>query len=171
MGRASQFNVAALFILSIVAVLSGPTFAVAISWESALRKGPDWFRTEEGARVVENVLLYQFPSGGWPKNIDMAAPLSDADKRRLAKRREEATIDNGATYTQLHFLARAYDATHDKRVRDAFLKGLDYLFEAQYDNGGWPIFYPLHGGYSNHIHFNDNSVSGVMMLMDDVAKG
>jgi PelA/Pel-15E family pectate lyase len=45
------------------------------------------------------------------------------------------------------------------------------LFEAQYANGGWPIFYPLRGGYNNHIHFNDNSMSGVLLLMDDIARG
>jgi PelA/Pel-15E family pectate lyase len=145
--------------------------AQAISWERAQRADGDWFRSAEGKRVVDNVLLYQFPSGGWAKNIDMAAPLPTAAKRQLAKRRDEATIDNGGTYTQLRFLARAYTATQDQRVRDAFFKGLEYLFEAQYDNGGWPIYFPLRGGYDNHIHFNDNSVSGVLMLMDDVARG
>jgi PelA/Pel-15E family pectate lyase len=143
----------------------------AITWGQAQRKDADWLRSIEGRRVIENVLLYQSTSGGWPKNIDMADPLSEAAKRRLAARRAEpGTIDNGATYTQLRFLARAFSATRDERVRAAFEKGLDYLFEAQYDNGGWPIYFPLRGGYENHIHFNDNSVSGVLMLMDDVAK-
>jgi PelA/Pel-15E family pectate lyase len=156
---------------ALAAAFIGTPAACGISWESAQRKGADWFRSEDGRRVVENVLLYQFPSGGWPKNIDMAAPLSDSARRRLSQRREDATIDNGGTYTQLRFLARGYQATRDEQVRDAFLKGLDYLLKAQYDNGGWPIYYPLRGGYDNHIHFNDNSVSGVMMLMDDVARG
>jgi PelA/Pel-15E family pectate lyase len=142
----------------------------AISWDRAQRQQADWFATDECRRVVDNVLLYQFPSGGWPKNIDMAAPLSAAAKRRLAQRREEATIDNGGTYSQLRFLGRAFEATQDERVRTAFLKGLDYLFEAQYANGGWPIYYPLRGGYDNHIHFNDNSVSGVLMLMHEIAR-
>jgi PelA/Pel-15E family pectate lyase len=101
----------------------------------------------------------------------MAAPLSDAAKRRLAAQRAvPGTIDNGATYTQLRFLARAYAATGEVRIREAFNKGLDYLFEGQYANGGWPIYFPLRGGYEDHIHFNDNSVSGVLMLMDDVAR-
>jgi PelA/Pel-15E family pectate lyase len=144
----------------------------AITWGQAQRRGSDWLRSVEGRRVIENVLLYQSTSGGWSKNIDMAEPLSDAAKRRLARRRAEpGTIDNGATYTQLRFLARAFAATGDQRVRDAFEKGLDYLFAAQYDHGGWPIYFPLRGGYENHIHFNDDSVSGVLALMEDVAKG
>jgi PelA/Pel-15E family pectate lyase len=161
----------ALVLFTLVAAIGSSAIAdaQAISWQRAQRQGTEWFTTKEGRRVVDNVLLYQFPSGGWPKNIDMAAPLSASQKRNLSRRREEATIDNGGTYTQLRFLARVYEATHDERVRDAFSKGLDYLFAAQYDNGGWPIYYPLRGGYDNHIHFNDNSVSGVLMLLDDVA--
>ena len=159
-----------LFPASIAAQLA-PSSAHGVSWERAQKQGPEWFQSAEGRQVVGNVLLYQFPSGGWPKNIDMAKPLTDSDEQRLAKRRDGATIDNGATYSQLRFLANAYAATRDERVRDAFFKGLDYLLDAQFGNGGWPIHYPLRGGYSNHIHFNDNSVSGVLKLMDDVADG
>jgi PelA/Pel-15E family pectate lyase len=145
---------------------------LAITWSRAQRQSEEWFRSDEGQQVVENVLLYQFPSGGWPKNIDMAEPLSEAEKRRLAnRRRDESTIDNGGTYTQLRFLARAYSAEQDERVREAFLKGLDYLLDAQYENGGWPMFHPPREGYTSHIDFNDNAMSGAMMLMDDVAAG
>jgi PelA/Pel-15E family pectate lyase len=121
--------------------------------------------------VVENVLLYQFPSGGWPKNVDMARPLNAGARKQLGRRRDESTIDNRATYSQLRFLARAYSATQDQRVHNAFTKGLDYLFAAQYENGGWPIYFPLREGYNAHIHFNDNSVSGVLELLSDVAAG
>jgi Pectic acid lyase len=159
------------FVFFLFASCAVATNAHGITWDDAQRKNPQWFTTQEGQRVVENVLLYQLPSGGWPKNIDMAAPLSAHDIRQLSGRREKATIDNGATYSQLRFLANAFQATRDEQVREAFLKGLDFLFEAQYDNGGWPIYYPLRGGYDNHIHFNDNSVSGVLMLMDDVDRG
>jgi PelA/Pel-15E family pectate lyase len=161
-----------LLIYGSIALASLACRAEAINWNGAQRQQAHWFTTEEGRQVVENVLLYQFPSGGWPKNTDMARPLSDAAKQRLAeRRRDEATIDNGATYTQLRFLARAHSATKDERVREAFLKGVDWLLDAQYDNGGWPMFHPPRKGYYTHIDFNDNAHSGVMMLMDDVAKG
>ena len=164
-----------LVLLPFSTALSIATTAHAIRWERAQRQSPEWFRSAEGKQVVENVLLMQYPCGGWEKNIertmDMAAPLSESTKQRSARRPDQATIDNGATYTQLRFLARAYAATQDERVRDAFNKGLDYLFAAQYDNGGWPLFYPLRKGYYTHIHFNDNSVSGVLNLLRDVAGG
>jgi PelA/Pel-15E family pectate lyase len=170
MSRPAKLPAVSRFAVAVAAFLS-PTFAYGISWNQAQRQRADWFNTDEGGQVVENVLLYQFPSGGWPKNTDMARPLSAAAKKRLAERRDEATIDNGGTYTQLRFLARAHSATGDERIRTALLKGLDWLLDAQYENGGWPMFHPPRKGYYTHIDFNDNAQSGVMMLMDDVANG
>jgi PelA/Pel-15E family pectate lyase len=48
---------------------------------------------------------------------------------------------------------------------------LDYLFKAQYPNGGWPQFYPDLSGYYKHITFNDDAMIGVMKLLRDVAAG
>lgn len=149
--------------------------AQAIRWEQAQREDAAWFRTDEGKQVVENVLAMQYPCGGWDKNLertmDMAKPLPEETRQKLGRREDRATIDNGGTYTQLRFLARAFAATRDEQVRDAFLKGIDYLFAAQYANGGWPMYYPLRKGYYTHIHFNDNSVVGVLKLLRDVADG
>ena len=95
---------AMLRVLCFVAATSSfVTSAHGITWNRAQGQGAEWFRTDEGKHVVDNVLLYQFPSGGWPKNIDMARPLSDADKKRLAKRRRDETqIDDpaGRPYVQ-----------------------------------------------------------------------
>lgn len=156
---------------ALMATLGVVSIAQAITWDRAQRQDADWFHSAEGRQVVDNVLLYQFPSGGWPKNTDLAKLLSEDDKRRLVRRRDEATIDNGGTHTQLRFLARAYAATREQRVADSFMKGLDYLLTAQYGNGGWPMFFPVREGYYSHIDFNDNAMSGVMMLMADVADG
>jgi PelA/Pel-15E family pectate lyase len=164
-----------VILLSFFTCMFASDAAHAIRWERAQRQSDDWFRTEEGKSVVENVLAMQYPCGGWEKNVertmDMAEPLSKAAKRRFARRENRGTIDNGATYTQLAFLAHAYSSTGDPRALKAFNKGIDYLLAAQYDNGGWPMYYPLRKGYYTHIHFNDNSVAGVMRLMRDVAAG
>jgi len=81
----------------------------------------------------------------------------------------DSTIDNGATFTQLSFLARVVTAQHLERHRESFLKGLDYLLQAQYPNGGWPQFYPDLTGYYKHITYNDDAMIGVMKLLRDVA--
>jgi PelA/Pel-15E family pectate lyase len=51
------------------------------------------------------------------------------------------------------------------------LRGLDYLFAAQHENGGWPMVFPLKGGYYDHITFNDGSMVGVIRLLRDTARG
>ncbi|HKR10634.1 MAG TPA: pectate lyase [Pyrinomonadaceae bacterium] len=142
-----------------------------IAWNDAQDKPQEWYGTVEALRIADNLLLYQRNSGGWPKNIDMAKPLNDNDRRTLAaqKKKIDSTIDNGATYTQLSFLARVYTAQQHERHRESFLKGLDYLLKAQYANGGWPQFYPDLSGYYKHITFNDNAMIGVMKLLRDVA--
>jgi PelA/Pel-15E family pectate lyase len=127
---------------------------------------------DEVIRVADNLLLYQRNSGGWPKNIDMARVLveSEKDKLRLLKTRTDSTLDNGATHTQMRQLAKTYNATKIERFKDAFLQAVDYLLAAQYPNGGWPQFYPLRGGYSDHITFNDGAMIGAMSVLRDIAE-
>jgi PelA/Pel-15E family pectate lyase len=139
---------------------------------NALRQKPEWYGSDEGVRIADNLLLYQRETGGWPKNIDMARVLTEGDKTALVKQKREvdSTIDNGSTYTQLAFLARVYTAKKLLRHQEAFFKGLDYLLKAQYDNGGWPQYYPVRPGYYAHITYNDDAMIGVMRLLRDIAE-
>lgn len=142
-------------------------------WQELMVHDSEWFASDEAQRIAERVLLCQRASGGWPKNIDLKKPLNAARRRELEESLNEplSTIDNGATYTQMHFLAKVYRETGDQRCVLAFLKGLDYLLEAQYPNGGWPQYYPLRNGYYSHVTFNDEAMIGVMRLMRDVVQG
>ena len=142
-----------------------------IAWNDAQNRPQEWYGSAEALRIADLVLLYQRNSGGWPKNIDMGKPVSEEDRVKLAaqKKDTDSTIDNGATFTQLSYLARVYTAAHQERHRDSFLKGLDYLLKAQYPNGGWPQFYPDLSGYYKHITFNDDAMMGVMKLLRDIA--
>jgi len=142
-----------------------------IAWNDAQNKPAEWYASAEALRIADNLILYQRESGGWPKNIDMAKLFDEKDRARLLaqKKNNDSTIDNGATFTQLSFLARVYTAQPHDRHRESFLKGFDYLLKAQYPNGGWPQFYPNLNGYYKHITFNDNAMIGVMKLLRDVA--
>lgn len=142
-------------------------------WRNVLDKPGYWYGSDEATRIADNVLAHQHPGGGWGKNIDMTRPLSQEERERARERarRTETLIDNGATYTQIRYLARVYNATGERRFREAYERGLDYLFEAQYDNGGWPMIYPLQEGYYSRITFNDGAMMGVMRLLRDVARG
>jgi len=142
-----------------------------IKWHDALRQKVDWYGGSEAVRIADNVVLYQRDSGGWPKNIDMAAILTEPERAALVreKQADDSTIDNGATYTQLIFLARVYTAKRSARQKESFVKGVDYLLRSQYDNGGWPQYYPRLTGYYKHITFNDDAMIGVMQLLRDIA--
>ena len=151
---------------------SGDNSSAGIKWRDALKQKADWYAGEEAARVADNLLLYQRDTGGWPKNIDMAAPLTAKQRQELARqkgKKDDSTIDNGATFTQLEFLARVFAARKLERHGAAFLKGLDYLLAAQYENGGWPQYYPPRKGYYTRITYNDNAMVGVLNLMRGVA--
>lgn len=139
------------------------------SWVHLARNFDDaFFRTEEARRIGENVLLYQQVTGGWPKNIFIPAELTSTEKEKVKEMKEnvnESTIDNGATSTEIRYLARLFRATGEKKYKEGVFRGLAYLLEAQYDNGGWPQFYPRPQGYYIEITYNDNAMINVMNLL------
>ena len=144
-------------------------------WTSMAPKLKDsFFKTAEATRIGDNVLLYQQTTGGWPKNVNMQLPLEGEALSKVKAAKDdvnESTIDNKATTTEITYLCRLYNATGTEKYRDAVIKGFGYLFEAQYDNGGWPQFYPLSKGYYTHITYNDDAMVNVLKLMRDAAKG
>ncbi|HSE15406.1 MAG TPA: pectate lyase [Pyrinomonadaceae bacterium] len=170
--EAAEFSRERFFSRAVRRITGNANEAVGtIAWADAQNKPDEWYASAEALRIADNLFLYQRSSGGWPKNIDMAKPLNDSGKAALLRdqKNTDSTIDNGATHTQLVFLARVYTAQRQERHRASFFKGLDYLLQAQYANGGWPQFYPDLSGYYKHITYNDDAMIGVMKLLRDVA--
>src|ERR1700752_2539202 len=143
-----------------------------VKWNEVLKRNAEWYATDDAVRIADSVLLYQRNSGGWPKNMDMAAVLTAAEKTKLGSEKDEtdSTIDNGGTYTQLRYLARVYAANNLDRHKESFVKGVEYLLKAQYANGGWPQFFPLRSGYYSHITYNDDAMINVMELLRDISQ-
>jgi PelA/Pel-15E family pectate lyase len=144
-----------------------------VAWDRCLDQPAPWYGSNEAVRIADLVRLYQRRTGGWPKNIDMARALTDAERLRVEQAKGEtgSTVDNGATTSQLRFLALVYNATRTDRVRASFEAGFDYLLAAQYPNGGWPQFFPLRDDYSRYITFNDDAMVRVMEVLRDTAAG
>jgi pectinesterase len=142
------------------------------SWRTIIEKmDDDWYSTKEAKVIGENVLLYQRNIGGWPKNIQMQKQLTSKEKQNLLELKsspEGCTTDNGSTYQEMLFLSKIYKQQPDKRYKEAFLFGLEYLLEAQYDNGGWPQFYPLRKGYYSHITYNDDSMVNILNVLKEL---
>ncbi len=143
-----------------------------VAWNDVLEQAPLWYAVDEATRIANQVILYQRENGGWGKNVDMAAMLTQAEREKLLKEKSltDTTIDNGATTQQLRYLAKVITAKNIETHKAAFLKGLDFLLSMQYENGGFPQFYPLRANYSRHITFNDNAMINVLRLLRDVAR-
>src|SRR5262247_3607292 len=92
--------------------------------------------------------------------------------RGQAHRRQRAALP--ARERRMAHLARVFNATRDpirkEGFKESFIKGVDYLLKAQYENGGWPQYYPRLKGYYKHITFNDDAMVGVMELLRKVAR-
>ena len=151
-----------------------------VTWNEVFKQVPLWYQTDEAARIADQVILFQKDNGGWEKNIDMALMLTHSEKARLAAGRSdirETTIDNRTTYTQVAYLGRVITASLLKssppnnfpKYKEAFNKGLDYLLASQYENGGFPQFFPLRKGYYSHITFNDDAMIGALRVLRDIA--
>jgi PelA/Pel-15E family pectate lyase len=130
----------------------------------------DWYATVEARGVADRVVAWQSPAGAWTKGIDYSRSHERGDSVDVWSR---GTFDNEATTTELRFLARAIAANDPERARAwraAFLRGLDYVFDAQYPNGGFPQVYPLAGSYHDAITYNDSAMVRVLAILRDVAE-
>lgn len=152
-----------------------------VTWSEVFKQKPLWYQTDEAARIADQVVLFQKENGGWEKNIDMALMLTQKEKADLLAKRadiSETTIDNRTSYSQVAFLGKVITASLLKtsppnnfpKYKEAFNKGVDYLLAAQYENGGFPQFYPLRKGYYTHITFNDDAMIGVLRVLRDIAR-
>lgn len=134
--------------------------------------------------VAREIVSFQVPSGGWGKNMPRTGvprargqsytiDAIDPDSRSADGWRYVGTVDNGATTTELRYLAKVQHAQSAERdaLQDSIARGLAYLIAAQYPNGGWPQVYPLAGGYNDAITLNDNAMLSVVQLLSDVGSG
>ncbi len=150
-----------------------------------------WYAGPAARQIADNLVSFQTPAGGWCKNTDytrhrrvpgelfgaqtgsVVSALNDFDRLQVTRWDYVGTFDNDATTTELRFLARVIAAAGTNHVayQNSFRRGLDYIFAAQFPNGGWPQVWPLQGGYHDGITFNDDAMLHVMGFLRDVAGG
>lgn len=151
-----------------------------------LNRPAAWYGSAEARAVAANIVSFQTPAGGWGKNADRAGTPRQRGQHYVVDdvypgtpSRADAwsyvgTIDNNATTSELRFLARVQaqaPGAEGNAYRDSFLKGMRYLLNAQYPNGGYPQVYPLQGGYHDAITYNDNAMGSVLQLLAEIAAG
>ncbi|NGM65500.1 pectate lyase [Sphingobacterium sp. SGR-19] len=126
--------------------------------------------------LAEKVLVYQLPNGAWGKQVDKKAvnyalPLTKELIQKIeATSEEHATIDNGATTREINILVEAYARTQNADYLNAARQGVEYLLEAQYENGGFPQYYPNKSLYRAQITYNDNAMINALTVLDNLVK-
>lgn len=136
-----------------------------------------WYGGDEAKRLADAVLSYQTPSGGWSKHLGFSEGPRKPGMQWTSQNEPGqsahylATFDNSSTTAEMDFLADVWQATKREDCKAAFIKGLNFIFAAQYPNGGWPQVYPLEGGYHDDITFNDNAMTNILDLLHGITRG
>ncbi|MGL1959390.1 MAG: pectate lyase [Colwellia sp.] len=144
-----------------------PPFAKRFGFN--IEQPSQWYSTPEGKRIADIIVSFQTPSGGWSKRTSMSTHRRNIGENFGVESAYIPTFDNNATSTQLHVLAKAFQATADIRYKKAFIKGIEYIFVSQFPNGGWPQNFPLTGSYHDYITYNDDAVGNLLNLLMLVA--
>ncbi len=119
---------------------------------------------------ANNLLTWQMDHGGWTKNWPYIYTRewngTESKSEWVANGVELGTIDNDATISEMLYLAQVYQETQDDRYKESIEKGFDFLFDLQYDSGGFAQVYPRRGNYSDYVTFNDEAMINVMEVLD-----
>ena len=137
------------------------------------KMGAEWYGSEEAQKIADIVLSVQKNNGGWMKN-DQLHKLSDSELKALqAARSEHSCLDNTATTQEMRFLAKVWQKTNVEKYKESFTKALNMIFKAEKGCGGWSQYWPLQGGgsYWDYITFNDDLMTNVMRLLQEISAG
>lgn len=126
--------------------------------------------------LAEKMLQYQLPNGAWPKQlvdksvVDYSLPLTNELLQKIKTTAiDHATLDNGATTREINGLIKAFQETKNQNYLTAAEKGVAYILSAQYENGGFPQYYPNKSLYRAEITYNDNAMINALMVLHNVA--
>lgn len=144
-------------ILAHGSAVSTPTAARNSPLSALLARDAAWYASAEARLIADNVVSFQTPAGGWSKNTDFISRPRSAGQPFGA--------ENGSRFT----VAGDFDSAADAALIRAFERGLNYLSNAQFPNGGWPQVWPLQGGYHDVVTYNDQALLNVVTLLRDVA--
>ncbi|MDQ8201629.1 pectate lyase [Pelagicoccus sp. SDUM812003] len=139
-------------------------------WQN--RHGDDYPRhaLNDIEAISDNLLLYQRSNGGWKENEDPLRILSSQERLAILdeKQLDDTSFDNRNTYSQIEYLAHAYQALNDERYRKAVFEGLRFILEAQLASGGFTHSPPRNDSYRGHITFADEVMPGVLSVLKKV---
>jgi hypothetical protein len=101
--------------------------------------------------------------GGWDHRVDVAHLQPESDK--AIRKEGRCTFDDNISQGALSFLMSMAEVIDEPWLTEAIELGLKYMMKSQFDNGAWPQWYPLRGGYHDYYTFNDNAINDCIEVM------
>jgi len=147
-----------------------------------LSETASYYASSTALAIAREIVSFQVPSGAWGKNMLRTGVVRAKGQSYVGGNIDPAgsgstdwmyvgTFDNGATTTELRYLAKVQTAQSTDRAafQASIIKGLNALINAQYPNYGWPQNYPVSGsGYNDAITLNDDAMLNVMKVLREV---
>ncbi|MEP1383576.1 MAG: pectate lyase [Paraglaciecola sp.] len=129
-----------------------------------------------------NIISWQIENGGFGLHeIEPYEKLWDGSQPRSEWRKDGediANFDDGATVSELRFIAEVYrnigNKKHKQVINKSFQKGIKFILKAQNMNGGWPQVWPAYypednpRNYTNYTTLNDGAMIRNMVLLSDI---
>lgn len=121
--------------------------------------------------VVENILHFQNPDGGWGKSGDYTINYSKKQLKKIYQEpdsngknvRGSSDFDNACTWGHIHYLAQVYRSWPDNCIRESIEKGLRFIVRSQHKkSNSWE------NKNHRHITYNDGVMTGVLGLLLDI---
>ena len=105
----------------------------------------------------------QRTAGGWDHRVDLTH--LDAKSDEVIRKEGRCTFDDKISQGALSFLMSMDEVIDEPWLTEAIQLGLEYMIKSQFENGAWPQWYPLRGGYHDYYTFNDNSINDCIKVM------
>ena len=139
------------------------TPTVGQCWLRAWKVTGDEFYFDAMRDVARALAWGQRRIGGWDHRVDVSHLRADS---KMPKRNSgRCTFDDKITQGALEFLIDADSAIDEAWLDESIKLALAFMLESQFDNGAWPQWYPLRGGYHDCYTFNDNSINDCISVM------
>ncbi len=118
----------------------------------------------EAARQAGRSLAWgQHATGGWAHTADLSHAADPGGP--IEHREGGGTFDDETTQGALIFLMELDRVIDEPWLTETIERGLQFILESQFDNGAWPQWYPLDGGYSDYFTYNDNAINDCIRVL------
>jgi hypothetical protein len=101
--------------------------------------------------------------GGWDHRVDVAH--LEKETSTIIRKDGNCAFDDNITQGALSFLMSMDAMIDEPWLSESIELCLRHMMNNQFENGAWPQWYPLRGGYHDYYTFNDNTINDCINVM------